>query len=137
MEEGPSASVVRGSWDAFQTGGIDAMAEFWHPDIEWRAMEGAADDAGVMRGRARLRRYYQDWLDTIDYELVELDEVALEEGERVVALVHTVGRGRLSGAPLEGRYAIAYTLRDGRIVSGREYGNAEDAIAASDLAKGQ
>jgi ketosteroid isomerase-like protein len=131
MDEGPSASVVRRSWDALQTGGIDAMAEFWHPDIEWRAMEGAADDVGVMRGPARLRRYYEDWLDTIDYELLEVDEVAFEEGERVVAVVHTVGRGRLSGAPLEGRYAIAYTLRDGRIVSGREYGNAEDAIAAS------
>ena len=29
--------------------------EFWHPDINYRAAEGALDDVGVMRGRDAVR----------------------------------------------------------------------------------
>ena len=53
--------VVRRQFEAFDSGGLDAMVEFWHPEIDWRAVEGAADDAGVLRGRDAMRRYYEDW----------------------------------------------------------------------------
>src|SRR3954452_24459516 len=34
----------------------------WSPDITWRAIEGAPDDAGPMHGRERLGRHYGEWL---------------------------------------------------------------------------
>ena len=54
---------VRRQFETFERG-LDAVAEFWHPEIEWRAVEEAADDVGVIRGEATLRRYYEDWIES-------------------------------------------------------------------------
>jgi len=126
-----SVEVVRLQFAAFADGGLDAVADFWHPDIEWRAVKGAADDVGPIQGRAALRRYYQDWVDTIDDLRAELEEVLAEEGERVAVTMRNSGRGRASGVPIEGRYHLACTVRDGLIVSGREYATRGEAIAAT------
>jgi len=52
-----SSDVVREQFEAFELVWIEAVAEFWHPEIGWRAVEGAADDVGIMRGHDALRRY--------------------------------------------------------------------------------
>jgi ketosteroid isomerase-like protein len=127
---GESADVVRRHFDAFGRGGLDAAAEFWAPDVEWRAVEGAADDVGLMRGDAAVRRYYEEWLDTLADLRAEVEEVLAEAGDRVAVAVHHSGRGRASGAPAEGRYYLACTVKDGLIVSGREYATPDEAIRA-------
>jgi ketosteroid isomerase-like protein len=45
-----NVEIVRRSFAAYDSGGLDAVAEFWRPDIEWRAVEGYIDDVGVIRG---------------------------------------------------------------------------------------
>jgi ketosteroid isomerase-like protein len=126
---GPAA-VVRRQFAAVEHGGLDAMAEFWHPDIEWRAVEGAADDVGLIRGHDALRLYYQDWIDTLDALQAEVEEVIFEDAERVVVAVRNSGRGRASGVLTGGRYFVACTVRQGRMVSGREYETREQALRA-------
>jgi ketosteroid isomerase-like protein len=37
-----NVEIVRRQFEAFQDGGLDDVAKYWHPDIEWRAVEGAA-----------------------------------------------------------------------------------------------
>jgi ketosteroid isomerase-like protein len=128
-----STDVVRKQFAAFESGSLDAVAQFWHPDIEWRAVEGAADDVGVMRGHGALRRYYQDWLDTLQDLRAEVEEILYEDEDRVAVLVHNSGRGRMSGAPSEGRYYVACVVRDGRIVAGREYVARQEALEAVHL----
>ena len=125
-----NADVVREQFAAVERGGPDAMAEFWDPEIEWRAVEGAADDVGPIRGHAALRRYYQDWADNLDDLHATVDEILAEAGERVAVAVRNSGRGRASGVQTEGRYFVACTVRDGRIASGREYETREQAIEA-------
>jgi ketosteroid isomerase-like protein len=125
-----SAQVVRRQFAAFADDGLDAMAAFWHPDIEWRAVEGAADDVGPIRGEAALRRYYQDWLDSLEDLSAELEEVLAEEGDRVAVTMRNSGRGRASGVVTAGRYHVTCTVRDGLIVSGREYATRAEAIEA-------
>src|SRR5919109_74944 len=115
------AEVVRRQFAAFEYGGFDRGAEFWHPEIEWRAVEGAADDVGVMRGHDALRRYYQDWIDMFDQLRAEVEEVIFESDDRVAVAVRNSGRGRVSGVLTKGRYYVACTVHDGAIVSGREY----------------
>jgi ketosteroid isomerase-like protein len=112
---------------------LDDVAKYWHPGIEWRAVEGAADDVGVMRGERRLRRYYQDWIDTMDALQAYVEEVLFDDDEQVAAVVRNSGRGRASGALTEGRYYVACTVRGGRIVSGREYETREEALEAVGL----
>jgi ketosteroid isomerase-like protein len=125
-----NVELVRRSWEAFNEGGLDAIEEFWHPDIEWRAAEGEVDDIGVFSGREAMRRYYGDWLDTFDEWQVDVEDVVFDDADRVVAVIRTSARARTSGLRVKGRYVVAYTLRGGQIVRGREYGTAEQALAA-------
>jgi ketosteroid isomerase-like protein len=130
-----NVDVVRKSWEAFADRGLDGIDEYWHSDINWRAIEGAPDDVGEMKGREAARRYCEDWLDTFEdittvpEELLDMDE------DRVVALLHVTGRARLSGIETELRYAVAYTIREGKIVRVREYAEKAEAIEAVRLAK--
>ena len=123
-----ASDVVRSYFRTFETGGVDAAAEFWHPDIEWRAVESAADDVGVIRGHDALRHYYEDWIDTLADLRAEVEEVLFEADDRVAVAVRNSGRGRASGAAAEGRYYVACVVRDGRIVAGREYATRDQAL---------
>jgi ketosteroid isomerase-like protein len=130
-----NVEVVRRQFQACRDGGLDEAAKYWHPDIEWRAIEGAADDVGIIRGEGRLRRYYQDWIDTMDAMEAHVEEVLFHGDERVAPVVRNSGRGRASGVLTQGRYYVACTVRDGRIVSGREYGTRAEALAAVGLSE--
>jgi ketosteroid isomerase-like protein len=122
--------VLRDYFRTFEAGGVDAAAEFWHPEVEWRALQAGAGDVGVIRGRDALAHYFQDWVDTLADLRAEVEEILFEEDGRVVAAIHNSGRGRASGAATEGRYWVACLVRDGRIVAGCEYGRPEEALAA-------
>jgi ketosteroid isomerase-like protein len=125
---------VRNSLKAFADGGLDAAAEFWHPDINWRAMEGALDDAGEIHGKEAMRRYALDWLDTFE-NMSFTPEDLIDAGEdRVVAVQHLTGRAKFSGIETELRYVVVYTVREGRIVRGREYAEKDEALKAVGLA---
>jgi ketosteroid isomerase-like protein len=125
-----NADVVRMQFEALGAGGVEAAARFWHPDIEWRAVEGAADDVGVMRGHDRLRGYYEEWFDAIEDLRADIEETIYESGDRVAVVLRNSGRGRGSGAQVQGRYYVACTVRQGLIVSGREYASRQEALEA-------
>jgi ketosteroid isomerase-like protein len=128
-----NVDVVRDSWTALAAGGLDAMAEFWDEEISWRAIEDAPDDSGEMHGVAAARRYVEDWLDTFE-DIVNVPQELLDVGdERVIAVQHVTGRARLSGVETELRYAVVYTLREGKIVRVKEYRNREQALDAVGL----
>jgi ketosteroid isomerase-like protein len=130
--------IVRG-WYAETGGRVDEAAlaywyaNAWHPDIDWRAVVGAPDDSGVMHGRDRVRAYFEELLEAFENIVVELLEL-LEIGDHVVADVRLAGRSRSAGVPTEIRFALTYLLRDGKLLSGREYLTREEAIAAASLA---
>jgi ketosteroid isomerase-like protein len=128
-----NVQVVRSAWAAWNSDDLDAVAAHWHPDIDWRAIEGAPDDAGVMHGADALRAYYQDWIDTFDDLGNEMLEVIDAGGETVVSVQRGTGVAKASGVPTEIVYSVVYTVRDGLIVSGREYATREQALDAAGL----
>jgi ketosteroid isomerase-like protein len=128
-----NVEVVRRGFEAFADGGLDAMAEFWDPDINWRAAEGAIDDVGEMHGRVAVRRYVQDWLDTFDDSSVVVEELRDVGDDRVLAIHRAKARAKLSGVEIDLRYAVVYTLRAGRVVRAREYLSVDEALEAVGL----
>lgn len=128
-----NVDVVVRSWDVFEGGGLDAMEEFWDPEINWRAVEGAVDDHGELQGRAAKRAYYADWLAMFEEFRGRVDEVLFVEGELVGVAIQTSGRPHGSDAWADGRHCIVYTVRDGLIVRGREYVTPRDARAAAGI----
>jgi len=87
--------------------------EFWHPDIDYRAAAGAIDDVGFLRGRDAVRAYVADWVGMFDDLRLELADVD-DSGDQVVATVRMSGRAKQSGADTELRFAVVYTIRDGK-----------------------
>ena len=109
------------------------MAEFWDPDIVWRAAEGAIDDIGEMHGQVAVRRYMEDWIDTFDDYKVVVEELREVGDDRVLSIQRVKGRAKLSGVEIELRYASVNTVRDGKAVRVREYLSVEDAFKAVGL----
>ena len=130
-----NVEVVRRMLQAFADGGPDAMAEFWDPDIDWRAAEGAIDDVGEMHGPVAVRRYVQDWIDTFDDFTVAVEDLRDVGDDRVLAIQRLNGRAKLSGTEIDLRYAVVNTVRDGKVVRGREYLEVEEALEAVGLAE--
>jgi ketosteroid isomerase-like protein len=127
-----NVEVVRACLRAFEEEGIGGAQRYWHPEIDWRAIEGAPDDIGVFHGREALRRYYADWYETFDDLRAELEET-IDGGDQVITVQRVTGRARSSGVETELRYAVVYTVRDGKIVRGREYKTRDEALAAAGL----
>ena len=128
-----NVEIVRRTFRAFAEEGLDGLAEFWDPDIDWRAIEGAPDDVGEMHGSAAMRRYFGEWIEMFDELTLVPEEIRDLGGECVVAEQRVSGRAKISGAKTELRYAVVYILRDGKIVRGREYANLGQALAAVGL----
>ena len=129
-----NVQVVRAVNEAWERGGIDAAAEFWDPQIDWRSAEGALDDVGAIRGVEAMRAYVQDWLDDFDDVHFELEEL-IEAGEQVVAVQRVTARARASGVATELRYTVVNTIRDGKVVRSREYWTRDEALAAVGLSE--
>jgi ketosteroid isomerase-like protein len=123
--------LVRKAFEAFARGGLDAMSRYWDPDIDWRAIEGAPDDMGEIRGSAAMRRYYDEWVEMFeDITNVPISVRDLGDG-RVVTEHHVTGRAKRGGGAMELDYAVVQTIRDGKIVRGREYATLEEALDAA------
>ena len=126
--------LVRRYFSAYEQGGLEAWAEFWHPDISWRAAEGALDDIGVFYGHDAMRRYYRQWEETFDSFSMELRE-SIVAGDKVVVLIRSIGRMKGSDAEIKIRYAIVLSFRDGKIAEGREYLRREEALKAAGVSE--
>ena len=130
-----NVEVVRQALQAFADGGVDAMAEFWDPDIVWLAAQGAIDDIGEIHGPVAVRRYIQDWIDTFDDSSVVVEELRDVGDDRVLAIQRVKGRAKLSDIEIDIRYAAVSTVRDGKIVRGREYLSVDEALEAVGLSE--
>jgi ketosteroid isomerase-like protein len=127
-----NVEIVRAALEVYGRGELDALAEIFDPELDWRAAEGALDDAGPIHGVEAMRAYLQDWLDDFDELSLEPEEL-IDAGEQVVAVQRMRGRAKASGIETELRFAVVYTIREGKIVRGREYWERAQALDAVGL----
>ena len=128
-----NVKTVRNAAEAFKRGDLDTWAGYLADDIEYRAVEGAPDDHGPIHGKDALRAYVQDWQDTFDDFVSEPVELIDAGDDNVVAVIRISGRAKLSGVEADLTYAALYTIRDRKIVRGREYWTREEALEAAGL----
>jgi ketosteroid isomerase-like protein len=127
--------TVREAAAAFSRGDLDAWLEYVADGIDYRAVEGALDDHGPIHGKDAVRAYLADWVGTFDDFSGELLEL-IEAGEdKVIAVGRISGRAKLSGVETDLTYAALYTVRDGKVVRGREYWTRDAALEAAGLSE--
>jgi len=108
----------------------------WAADIDHRAIEDAPDDHGPIVGRDAMRAYFADWFELFPDLKATYEEIVDVGPGRVIAVMHVSGTAKASGLRTEMRLPILETIRDGRIVRGREYLTMDEALRAAGLTSG-
>jgi ketosteroid isomerase-like protein len=126
-----NVEVVREAFAAFARGGPEALAVFWHAEIEVEVPPGLAE-TGTYRGREAVLAWMSEWSEA--WERIEYTpEEILGNGDTVVVTVLYDGIGKGSGLKIVDRFWYLLRLRDGKIVSIRLYGDRNDALEAAGL----
>jgi ketosteroid isomerase-like protein len=104
------------------------VAQYFHPDCEYRPVEETA----TIRGHDALIRWVARWFEAWEHAWDQVDEI-IEVGETVVAAIRVHGRGRRSGIEISHRQFDVFELRSGRIRRITEYLDPEQALGAAGL----
>src|SRR4051794_8539768 len=102
-----NVQVVADTIAAFNRGDLDACAEYWADDLDYRAAQGAPDDPGPIHGKEAMRTYVEDWLDTFDEFRGQAIEL-IDAGDDTIAVIRITGRAKLSGVETDLTFAATY-----------------------------
>jgi ketosteroid isomerase-like protein len=107
--------IVRGAYDAFGRGDLDAVLTAFDPDIVWQTPPTLPWSQGDYQGHDGVRDYFQSFLTHLAEPRIAPDEL-LVCGDRVVAVGFERARVRATGVAFAAHFAHLWTVRDGRVV---------------------
>ncbi len=126
-----NVELIRGGYEAFARGDVDAVLGRLDPEIELRpAPEFPGEDS--YHGHAGFLAYSERWLESWE-EYRIIPEEFIEVGDRVVVVHRAVGRGKGSGIDVETRAAHVWTIRERKIVRLEIFRAPVDAVEAVGL----
>jgi ketosteroid isomerase-like protein len=143
-----NAELVRGNIDTMQraldaywrdrrsiAAALDA-GELWpeweeayallHPDVEWQTMFLGQ----TFRGFREMALAWDDFLKRVEDYRLTVEDVEDLDGDRVLAAIALAGRGKDSGARLDGHLYQVVTLRDGLVARIQEFTTRDEALEA-------
>jgi ketosteroid isomerase-like protein len=126
-----NVEIVRREYDAFATRDWAALAEIWHPDIEYEVVMGA----GTFTGVEQITAFFDSYAEMYAEFRVEAQEIH-DAGNRVVAVERHAGRG-LRGSDartwMHTTFTRVITFKDGKIWRSKEYRTRAEALEAVGL----
>ena len=129
-----NVEIVRQAADAFTAGDWDRWLEFHDADMEWRtSLEDP--DGTTHRGREALRRYVEQWRESIHDLRADVTEYVDIGDDRVFTWVRWTGRWSMSAMDSEWWLAIIFTLHDGKVARLDAYNTLAGAFEALGLAE--
>jgi ketosteroid isomerase-like protein len=87
--------------------------------------------AGVHRGKDGMGRFFATIGETIEISVFAVDEI-VAQGDKVVALGHEQARAKATGRGWETKWAMVWTVRDGKATRLQEYHETAAIAAAFD-----
>jgi uncharacterized protein len=120
--------LVRSAFDAWNCGEIEAFADHVAEDVVWLEVSGRPEGGDSERlGRDRMRQSLESLFEAWESYHLQVERIH-EVGDRVVAVVREVARGRASGLEIDGRWGYLITVGDGQIVRIEAYRDASLAL---------
>ena len=122
-----SEEVLRRTYEALTRRDLAVLNELADPDFEMDLTERVLNPATYHGAEGLLR-----FLGEIDELWASMDidvERVIERGDEVLAVLMVTLTGRGSGVEMESRIAQRWTLRDGRLLRMKLYGDADAAVA--------
>jgi uncharacterized protein len=127
--------LVRSAFDAWNRGDIDEFIELAAENIAWLEVSGRPEGGSSERfGRERLRRSLESLFEAWESYHIEVERI-VKSGDRIVAIVREVAKGRSSGLEIDGRWGYLVTVKDGLIIRIEAYRDATQALLTAGLAR--
>jgi ketosteroid isomerase-like protein len=124
-----NVEIVREIWDAYSRGDFDQIRAHSDPAVVMITVE-----EGPLYCIEAVRKNHERW-----WEAWENSETAVEEvigvGDRVFVMARFRGRGRASGAEVEGRHFEVYTVRDRKVIRVEEFSERGEALEVAGLSE--
>ncbi len=116
-----NVEIVRRVYEAAARRDAETVLALYDPEVELDPSRlGVAGFAGgvegIYRGHAGLRSFFHEWHEAWGVIEYDFDELIDAGGEHVISVVTRHARGRASGAEVERPFALAWTVRDGKVV---------------------
>jgi ketosteroid isomerase-like protein len=132
MSQNENIAVVQQAYAAFQRADIAGVLELLASDVEWDAVRGVPANVpigGRRRGREQVAEFFATLGREQEFQRFEPREF-LAQGERVVALGSYEARVNRTGRSFSGDWAMAFKVRNGKIVEFTEFADSYGIAAA-------
>ena len=130
MSEQTNVAVVQQAYEAFGRGDVPGVLDLLTEDVVWTLQSPSTIPfAGTHRGREGIAEFFSLVGEALEFELFEPREF-VAQGDTVVVLGYERSLARATGRPLEQEWAHVYTLRDGKIATGRFFEDTAAEVAA-------
>jgi ketosteroid isomerase-like protein len=126
MSDQTNLAVVQQAYAAFGRGDIPGVLDLLTDDVVW-TLQGPSTIpfAGTRRGREGVAEFFSLVGETLEFQQFEPREF-VGQGDTVVVLGYERSLVKATGRRFEQEWAHVYTLRDGKIATGRFF---EDTAA--------
>ena len=125
-----NAAIVRGLYEKFEKGDIDAMLGGMAEGITWQLPEIAEVPlSGTRQGRDGVREFFGSLVEMQDVQEMRIDHV-VAEGDTVVVLGHYTWRVKAPDRSFSSDFAHAFHLAGGKIEKFQEFLDTAAAAAA-------
>ena len=124
-----NVEIVRRAHEALNAGNLDELVTLCHPDFQLDMSDRVFNPA-TYQGHDGIRQFYSEVQDVWERYVWEPEELR-DEGDVVLALLRTKGRGRGSGVEIDRKTAMIWTLRGGKALRLRFYREPKRALEAA------
>ena len=124
-----SEAVARQLWAAWEQGDAAAMFELIHPEIVSTQFPEQVDVSDY-HGHEGVGQVMEGWIGTWDDWKIELLDVR-EIGDSALLSLHQSGRGKTSGAAMDGDVWFVWGVRDGKVARWQMFSSEAEAVAAA------
>jgi ketosteroid isomerase-like protein len=129
-----NVEVVRRAWKAHVRRDNEAALGLYLPEIEIDLSGGQKVGDRFYYGFEGVQQYIRDWVSVFGDFTTDVDEW-VDAGDQVIAIVHSCGRGRRSGVPVDMREAHLWTVREGKLRRLQTFATRADALEAAGLSE--
>jgi ketosteroid isomerase-like protein len=126
-----SIELVRRFHEAWIAGDLDMVLECIDPEMEFDWSESRAPFRGIYRGHEGMRKYWDEVQEAWERFRPELDDLVECGDGRLVSRSTVRGLAKASGIELAAHGAMLWTVRGDKIVSGKLFQTAEEAMEAA------
>jgi ketosteroid isomerase-like protein len=123
---------VRAGYAAWFGGDLEGALASFHPDATYVNPPGAIE-GGTRHGHEGVAAAWRRLHEQFDFDRAHVDEVVTVDDETLIVTLSVDGRGRVSGAPIQGRMWHVLRVRDDLIASVEWYPRRDQALQAADL----